>query len=38
MFLLLAIAFLLGFGAGVVAGVWQKDINELDDFKRKNNL
>jgi hypothetical protein len=38
MFLIFSFAFLLGLGVGIVAGTWQKETNELKDFKDKYNL
>lgn len=37
-FIIFSFAFLLGLGVGIVVGVWQREINELEDFKKKYNL
>lgn len=38
LFAIFSFGFLLGLGVGFVTGVWQKETNELEDFKKKNNL
>ena len=38
MFLIFAFGFMLGLGIGMAAGMWQKEQNEIEEFKDKFNL
>ena len=37
-FLVFAFGFMLGLAFGMVAGMWQKEQNEIEEFKKKFNL